>query len=80
MVESCPSGWEAETDDSDDSASDSEYGDEQLNNGRGRLRKTSLSHVLLLVSLCGAFASGRQAKFFPREAQLGRFAAGHDAL
>jgi hypothetical protein len=63
MVESCPSGWEAETDDSDDSASDSEYGDEQLNNGRGRLRKTSLSHVLLLVSLCGAFASGRQAKF-----------------
>ena len=62
-MDSCPFGWEAESDDSDDSGSDSEHVDEQLNNRRARLRKTSLSHVLLLASICGVFASGRQAKF-----------------
>ena len=45
-----------------DSDSNTEDGDAQPNNGRARLRKTSLSHVLLVASICGAFSCGRQAK------------------
>ena len=47
---------------SSDSDSSTEDDDAQPKNGRARLRKTSLSHVLLVASICGAFSCGRQAK------------------
>ena len=55
---------------SSDSDSSTEDDDAQPNNGRARLRKTSLYHVLLVASICGAFAKGSQGEndlgFFPR--------------
>ena len=39
---------------SSDSDSSTEDDDAQPNNGRARLRTTSLSHVLLVASICGA--------------------------
>jgi len=47
---------------SSDSDSSTEDDDAQPNNGRVRLHKTSLSHVLLVASICGAFSCGMQAK------------------
>jgi len=49
---------------SSDSDSNTEDDDAQPNNlnRRARLRKTSLSHVLLVSSICGAFSCGRQGK------------------
>ena len=45
-----------ESSDSDSSTED-DYA--QPINGRARLRKTSLSHVLLVASICGAFFCGK---------------------
>ena len=50
--------------------------DAQPNNGRARLRNTSLSHVLLVASICGAFSCGRQAKVHRERMIWGSFLGG----
>ena len=61
---------------SSDSDSSTEDDDAQPNNGRARLRKTSLSHVLLVASICGAFSCGRQAKVHRERMIWGSFLGG----
>jgi len=61
---------------SSDSDSSTEDDDAQPNNGRARLRKTSLSHVLLVASICGAFSCGRQANVHRERMIWGSFLGG----
>ena len=61
---------------SSDSDSSTEDDDAQPNNGRARLRKTSLSHVLLVASIYGAFSCGRQAKVHRERMIWGSFLGG----
>jgi hypothetical protein len=56
---------------SSDSDSSTEDDDAQPNNGRARLRKTSVSHVLLVASICGAFSCGRKQRSMPHAEPAG---------
>ena len=64
---------------SSDSDSSTEDDDAQPNNGRSRLRKTSLSHVLLVASICGAFM-WEASKGSQGENDLGFFSRWTDTL